>query len=60
MNLEEKMKQDLCRELIIPEVVDEKLSEAYPHILSMQQKDVNRKDAIRTAPKKQNKNRVQS
>ncbi len=58
MNLEEKMKQDLCRELIIPEVVDEKLSEAYRHILSMQQKDVNRKNAVRITPRKQNKNRA--
>ena len=34
MNLEEKMKQELCRELVIPDVVEEKLNEAYQQILS--------------------------
>lgn len=33
MNLEEKMKQDLCRELIIPDVVDEKLNKVYQQIM---------------------------
>lgn len=34
MNLEQKMKQELCRELVIPDAVDEKLNEAYRQILS--------------------------
>lgn len=34
MRLEEKMKQELCQELVIPDVVDEKLNLVYQQILS--------------------------
>lgn len=32
MKLEEKMKQDFCQELIVPDIVDEKLKIVYQHI----------------------------
>lgn len=38
MNFEEKMKQDFCQELIVPDIVDEKLQTIYQQIRDEEQK----------------------
>lgn len=53
MNIEDKMKQELCQELVIPDIVDEKLSKVYQKILkeSPQNRHTVKQSAKRTSAK---------
>lgn len=42
MKFDEQMKQELCQELVIPDVVDEKLQDVYQHILDGERKKKSR------------------